>query len=507
MKPGGVKIRCTKCSNIFEVQGPEATPGIDQAPPPQQFDTGGLDGGAGGGDMGLDMGDDSDFGLDDDMASGDGGMDGTAGFDEGLDDGMGDDFGDGAADAFDDGLGGDMMNDTDTDMDFGMDDAAGAPGGQPGGSDDDLTIDDDFGLDDDGGGESLLDDDFGLEDDGGAGGDSLLDDDLGLDDGGGGGGDSLLDDDFGLDDGGGGGDSLLDDDIGLDDGGGGDSLLDDDFGLDGGGGLEGGTGDGMDIGLDDGTGDDLTDLLSDSEGGASDDGLDLGFGDDELITSGEDDFAVGDSLSFESKSIDTDFGFDDGGTTLPGDQLIMPRKKGSRRSPLFVGLGILLVLIAGVYFVSNIFLEDGVSELLTLVENFGRREVDPLEKLTIVQNKITHYYINNSEKGRTLVVEGVVINNSEVPKGQIQVRLTLYDSTGAGIGTYTSYCGNILTVTELETLPGNQIRARLDQPTGDEMINARLDPGTPIKFMLVIFDIPKNTAGYDVIVVNAQNVG
>ena len=490
MKPGGVKIRCTKCSNIFEVPGPESTPGIDQAPPQQQVDTGGLDGGAGGGDMGLDMGDDSDFGMDDDMASGDGGIDGIAGFDEGLDDGMGDDFGDGAADAFDDGLGSDIMNDTDTDMDFGMDDAAGAPGGQPSGLDDDLTIDDDFGLDDDGtGGESLLDDDFGLDDDGG-------------------GGDSLLDDDFGLDDGGGGsGDSLLDDDIGLDDGGGGDSLLDDDFGLDDDGGSEGGTGDGMDIGLDDGAGDDLTDLLSDSEGGASDDGLDLGFGEDELITSGEDDFAVGDSLSFESKSIDSDFGFDDGGTALPGDQLFMPKKKGSRRSPLFVGLGILLVLIAGVYFVSNIFLEDGVSELLTLVENFGRREVDPLEKLTVIQNKITHYYINNSEKGRVLVVEGVVINNSEVPKGQIQVRLTLYDSTGAGIGTYTSYCGNILTVTELETLPGNQIRARLDQPTGDEMANARLDPGKPIKFMLVIFDIPENTAGYDVIIVNAQNVG
>ena len=479
MKPGGVKIRCTKCSNIFEVTGPDATPAVDQPPPQQQSDTDGQDGAAGGGDMGLDMGDDSDFGLDDDMTAGDG-------FDEGLDDGIGDDFGDSAADGFDDGFGDDLTGDVDADMDFGMDDTPdGALGEQSDGLDDDLTIDDDFGLDDGGGGDSLLDDDFGL-DDGGEGGDSLLDDDFGLDNGGG--GDSLLDDDIGLDNGGG-GDSLLDDDIGLDDGGGGDSLLDDDFGLEGGG------------------GDDLTDVLSGSEGGASDDGLDLGFGEDELITSGEGDFTVSDSLSFDSKPIDTDFGFDDGGTALPGDQLIMPKKKGSRRSPLLVGLGIFLVLLAGVYFVSNIFLEDGVSELLTLVENFGRREVDPLEKLNVVQNKITHYYIHNSEKGKALVVEGVVINNSEVPKGQIQVRLTLYDSSGAGLGTYTAYCGNILTVNELESLPGNQIRARLDQPTGDEMINARLDPGKAIKFMLVIFNVPESTAGYDVIVFSAQNVG
>ncbi|MBN1882508.1 MAG: DUF3426 domain-containing protein, partial [Deltaproteobacteria bacterium] len=353
-----------------------------------------------------------------------------------------------------------------------------------------------------GGGDSLLDDDLGMDDVGG--GDSLLDDDLSLDDAGG--GDSLLDDDLGMDDGGG-GDSLLDDDLGMDDSGGGDSLLDDDLGMDDAGGLEGGEGDDLDFGLDDEAGDGFADVLSGPEGGGADDGLDLGFGEDELITSEEDDFAIGDSMSFESKPLDTDFGFDDGGTSLPGDQLMIPKKKGSRRSPLVVGLIVFVVLLAGVYLVSNIFLDDGVTGLLTLVENFGRREADPLEKLDIVQNKISHYYIQNNEKGKTLVVEGVVINNSDAPKGQIQVRLTLYDDTGAGIGTYTSYCGNILTVQELENLPGDQIRARLDQPTGDEMINSRLDPGKPIQFMLVIFNVPGNTAGYDVTVSNAQNVG
>ena len=499
MKPGGVKIRCTKCSNIFDVPGPESTPPVDQTPPPppqEQVNTGGQDEAAGGDDMGLDLGDDSDFDFDDDIAAGDDGIDVSAGFDEGLDDGMADDFGDGAADSFDNGFGDDLASDTDTDLDLGMDDdVTGAPDEQIGGPEDDgLTIDDDFGLEDGGGeGDSLLDDDFGMDDSGG--GDSLPDDDFGLEDGGGE-GDSLLDDDFGMEDGGG-GDSLLDDDFGLEgDGEGGDSLLDDDFGMEDGGGVEAGAEDGMDFSLSDG-----------AEDGASDDGLDLGFGEDELISSGGDDFAIGDSLGFEDKSIDTEFGFDDGGMSLPGDQLIMPKKKGRRRSPLLVGLGIFLVLLAGIYFVSNIFLEDGVTELLTLVDNFGKREVDPLEKLTIIQNNITHYYINNNEKGKALVVEGVIINNSDVPKGHIQVRLTLYDSTGAGIGTHTAYCGNILTVNELESFSGDQIQVRLDQPTGDEMSNARVDPGKTVKFMMVIFDIPENTAGYEVIILNAQNVG
>jgi hypothetical protein len=298
-----------------------------------------------------------------------------------------------------------------------------------------------------------------------------------------GGGDSLLDDDFGMDDDAGGGDSLLDDDFGMDDdAGGGDSLLDDTGG-----------------------GDDFSDALSGSEGGGLDDSLDLGFGDDELVTSGGDDFAVGDSLSFDGKSLDTDFGFDAGGATLPGDRIISGKKQKKRRSPLVVALVILLVLVGGIYIASTVLFDDGVGTLLTFMDNFGTRNVNPLDGLEVVSNNITHYYVNNYEAGKVLVVEGVVRNNNpKVPRGHIKVLLTLYDANGTEIGNAVSYCGDVLTIEELERLSQDEIRTYFSQPKGAGL---RVDPGTTVPYMLVVFNLPENTGGFNVIVTNAENVG
>jgi len=500
LKPGGVKVRCTKCSNIFEVPGPGSSPPPEPAPPEQPAGADGSNGGIGNDDMGLGMGDDYDFDMDDGAGGGGNGLD--AGFDAGLDGGTGDDFGDDLSSDFDSSLDDDDLTIND---DFGMDDEAGG----------DSLLDDDIDIDDGAGDDGLLDDDFGM-DNGDAGGDSLLDDDFGMDDGGAG-GDSLLDDDFGMDDGGAGGDNLLEDDFGMDDGAGGDSLLDDDFGMDDGAGddnlleddfgmEDGAGGDNLlddDFGMDDGGGDDFSESLPGSDDGGLDDSLDMGFGDEELVTTGGDDFAIGDSLSFDGKSLDADFGFDDGGSTLPGDRIISGKKQGKRRSPLVVALVILLVLVAGVYVASTVFLDDGLGMLLTFVDDFGTRNVDPLEGLEV--NNVSHYYINNFEAGKALVVEGIVKNNSEkVPRGRIQVLLTLYDANEASIGKYISYCGDVLSIEELERLSQEEISSYFNQPQGDGL---RVDPGASVPFMLVIFNLPENTGGYNVVILNAENVG
>jgi hypothetical protein len=149
-------------------------------------------------------------------------------------------------------------------------------------------------------------------------------------------------------------------------------------------------------------------------------------------------------------------------------------------------------------------MEDGVGMLLTFVEDFGKREVDPLDNLDIAESGISHYYVNNYESGRALVVEGVVTNSSEVPKGHIQVLLTLYDPSGASLGTYTAYCGDVLAIKELESLSQEQIRGHLSQPSGNGL---RIEPGGTVQFMLVIFNVPANTSGYNVTILSAQNVG
>ena len=401
LKPGGVKIRCTRCKEIFKVPGPEAADDD-------------LSGFEGGDDFSTDTGEDS-------------GIDDGFGLDEGSDDFSGGDS------PSDDGF---SLDDDSSDDGFGLDE----------GSDDltggDLPSDDDFSLDDD-----SSDDGFGLDE----GSDSLT------------GGDSPSDDGFSLDDDSSGGGLGLDegsDDLSLDDSSEFDiSSFDDD-------------GD-TTIG-EDPSGLDFSSPLGDEGGGGL--GLDIG------------------KASFE-----------DGGME-PTEGFAPAKMKKSRRSPLVVALLIILVIVAGAYFAfkslgGGIISIDYINSLLAGNE-------DPLEGLEIVDESLNHYYANN-EAGTILVVEGMVLNSSKVAKGQIKVRIKLYDSKEKVIEDYGTevYCGNILKKDTIETSSKEEIIKSLNTTNSADNPNARVVSGNQIGFTLVIFDIPPDSNSFKIEIIEAENVG
>jgi predicted Zn finger-like uncharacterized protein len=428
VKPGGVKIRCTRCKNVFDVSPPADSPAMDDSfssgldDDLSGFDEdasdlssdgrldsdipGDLDGDIGGDDLDLDTGD-SDFSLDSDL---------DAGSDSGK------------------------TADSDS-LEFDMDDQEeGAAGSERA-----------AGLSDPGGGRSAADSDFTLE--------KELDDDLGD----------------------------------------------------------------LDLSFDDGPA--PAGKKAAAEAGSD---FDLSFGPEtaplgadispapaaQSATPGDipDDFEIGGAALPGGKN---DIGFSDSiGIDSVGDPFTdiegpaptsRAKKKTARRSPLTVALLILLFLLAAGYWAYSTYFSEGFDpeKVLTL---FSSNE-NPLANLENAELKMHYYYVMNQQLGKVLVLEGAVINHSSIEKGRIKVRLSLYDKSGNEIGKSESYCGNVLELSELETLSKAEITKLLSLEAGKKFDNAHIKPNGSIPYMVVVFTVPDATDGFVVTIIEAQNVG
>jgi len=224
---------------------------------------------------------------------------------------------------------------------------------------------------------------------------------------------------------------------------------------------------------------------------------DFGSGDDGLL-GGRDDLSFGDSV-----------GMDSVGEPSPDLDEPVPtartKKKSTRKNPLTVALLILLLLLAGGYWAYSTYFSEGFDpeKLLSL---FSSTE-DPLANLENAEMKMRYYYVMNQQLGKILVLEGNVINHSTKEKGRIKVSLSLYDNSGKEIGSAESYCGNVLDLSELETLSQAEITKLLSVEAGKKFDNAHIKPNGSIPYMVVVFSVPENTDGFVVTVVGAQNVG
>jgi predicted Zn finger-like uncharacterized protein len=427
IKPEGVKIRCTRCKNVFSVSPPKETPVSDDLFSTDLDDdlsgfgettddlvsegagdseiSGDMDGDIGGNDIGLDT-DDSDFDLDTDLD-----------------------------------IGSEDIKDTGSDslefeMDGGEGDSAPPPAAAPAGPGDAPA-----------GSES----DFTLEKD--------LDSDLG-------------DLDLSFDDGPPPADKKTAPEAGND----------------------------FDLSFDDEPAPVGTDAgpipvePSPAGGGMTDD---FGIGGDSLL-GGNDGLGFSGPIGMDASSEP----FDDFEEPAP---ITRAKKKGTRRSPLTVALLILLFLCAGGYWAYSTYFSEGFDPDKALSLFSGSE--DPLANLENAEMKMHYYFVMNQDIGKILVLEGMVINHSEYEKGRIKVRLTLYDKGGKELTHTESYCGNILDLSELETLPKAEITKLLSVEGGKKLSNAHIKSNESIPYMLVVYSVPKGTDGFVVTVVEAQNVG
>jgi len=216
----------------------------------------------------------------------------------------------------------------------------------------------------------------------------------------------------------------------------------------------------------------------------------------------------GDSIDFNAGA-KTNAGFDEPFPSMeePYMTKVQSRKaRASRTSPVAVALFIVFLLAVGSYFVYSTFFGGEKFDISTVMSLF-QKEVDPLDGLSVVEKKLDYFYAINKEVGKILVIKGEVINKSEYPKGRIKVKVVLFNNGGKELKNREVYCGNVLTLEELENLSKEDINKTLEKAEGMKTDNMRVKPGGSIEFMFVIFGIPEDTDTFNIDITGAQNVG
>ena len=192
------------------------------------------------------------------------------------------------------------------------------------------------------------------------------------------------------------------------------------------------------------------------------------------------------------------------GATNQGEFSVRPAlvrvKKGNR---LLVGIAVVIALLAGgLYFQLSRPEPEVISGGGT--EVVGEPSEDPSDKtgtsgITFsTTNSQAHYFRDNKEVGKILIITGMVRNSYPEARSFIKLRGILSGSGGAVLADRFIYAGNILTENELTTLPILEIQSRLNVRGGRSGLNVNVQPNAEIPFMLVFDKVPQGRESYSI---------
>lgn len=179
---------------------------------------------------------------------------------------------------------------------------------------------------------------------------------------------------------------------------------------------------------------------------------------------------------------------------------ISTRRKGGSGLPVAViALSVLLVLAlvgGGLY-----IFRQGPSAFNKLgLGLFG--SVNKEEGGVLLRNTVGTF-LNNKEAGEVFAINGEAVNNFGKPRASVQVKATLYGPKGAVLLQKTAYCGNNLSREQLTSLPAAKLDAAMNNQFGDSLSNLALQPGKAIPFVIVLGNVPKEVVEFGVEIVGS----
>jgi hypothetical protein len=113
--------------------------------------------------------------------------------------------------------------------------------------------------------------------------------------------------------------------------------------------------------------------------------------------------------------------------------------------------------------------------------------------------------VNNEKVGRLFVVEGKAINRFPGAKELIKIRVDLMDKNKKPVLSRDFYCGNTVTLFQLQVYTAEELDAALNAKTGILNNNTNLDPGDEAPFMIVVPNPPDSVKEFQVMVVDARD--
>ena len=213
------------------------------------------------------------------------------------------------------------------------------------------------------------------------------------------------------------------------------------------------------------------------------------------------------SLDFAFGGLPEDFGEDEELPPLG----ITSRRKG--RSALTVTILVVSVLVILALSAAGIYVMKSGPEAMKKLDQYGIGFVadwfgiqSPEQGRITIKNPVASFH-QNKEAGELFVVTGEAVNSFKEARASVQVKVNVYDKSGAVLMQKTAYCGNRLTNEQLATLPLEKIESIMNNQFGDSLSNLGIKPGQGIGFVVAMANVPKEAADFGVEVVGSTVAG
>jgi predicted Zn finger-like uncharacterized protein len=211
-------------------------------------------------------------------------------------------------------------------------------------------------------------------------------------------------------------------------------------------------------------------------------------------------------------SDETEFS-DDLSLDLAGEEKADKKKKGKKKGlKIFLIISLLLLLFGGGGFAVYYFYPQikqyipGLNNKQT--NNNGTEQKQELneEKIkNISLENVRQYFVTNEKIGQLFVLEGQAVNRFDKPKELIKLRATLYDDQGNVFKTKDFYCGNTVSLFQLQVLSQEELEASLNAKLGILTNNTFIKPGGATPFMVVFYAPPENVQEFGLEVIDVKN--
>ena len=126
-------------------------------------------------------------------------------------------------------------------------------------------------------------------------------------------------------------------------------------------------------------------------------------------------------------------------------------------------------------------------------------------KITPMSRTISYKFVDNQKAGKILVITGQVRNEYDHPRSNIKVTGKIFKRGKNLANKATVYCGNMLSDSDLQQMDMSAIKKRLQNRSGDNRSNIKVQAGRTIPFFIVFNQLPSNLDEYTVEVAGSSS--
>jgi predicted Zn finger-like uncharacterized protein len=132
------------------------------------------------------------------------------------------------------------------------------------------------------------------------------------------------------------------------------------------------------------------------------------------------------------------------------------------------------------------------------VNKLAGNEVKTVPVGTIAVTEMAGKYIQNEHAGMLFVIEGKIRNDYNSRRSATVVKGILYDEAGSVVQQKKAYCGNPIDDNTLRTATIEELQTISSNVFGDKFANDDVAPGASVPFAIVFSDLPENLSKFNV---------